>query len=139
MRVSEVMHAQVDWVDADTPVSEVIEMMKKDDIGAVPVGEDDRLVGMITDRDIALRLFSNGRDPNKTTARQVMTTGVIWCRSFEPVEDAIERMMSHHIRRLPVIDENKRLSGMLSLGDVSHGVGAQISADLLSAVSAHHA
>ncbi len=139
MKVSEVMHAQVDWVEADTPVSEVVEMMKKDDIGAVPVGKDDRLIGMITDRDIALRMFANGRDPAKTTAQQVMTSGIVWCRSFEPIEDAIDRMKSHHIRRLPVIDEDKRLTGMLSLGDVSHGVGREMSSDLLSAVSAHHA
>ena len=101
MDVSRAMHAHADWVSADTPVSEVARMMKKDDIGAVPVGKNDKLIGMITDRDIALRVVAEGRDPAKTTAEEVMTKGIIYCQTHETVEDAIHLMEQKRIRRLP--------------------------------------
>lgn len=138
MDVSKAMHAKADWASADMPVSEVAKMMQKDDIGAIPVGKDDKLIGMITDRDIALRVVADGRDPAKTTVEQVMSKGIVFCRTHETVEDAIHLMDQKKIRRLPVIDENKRLVGMLSLGDVSHSVGRELSGELLHAVSGHH-
>lgn len=138
MDVSKAMHSHADWVSSDTPVSEVARMMQKDDIGAVPVGEDDRLVGMITDRDIAVRVVAAGRDPDRTKVGEVMTKGIVYCRTSETVEDAIHLMDQRKIRRLPVLDENKRLVGMLSLGDVAHSVGRDLSGELLSAVADHH-
>ncbi|WP_235868812.1 CBS domain-containing protein [Meridianimarinicoccus zhengii] len=132
------MHRHADWASADTPVSEVARMMQKDDIGAIPVGKDDKLIGMITDRDIALRVVAAGRDPVKTTAEEIMTKGIVYCRTTETVEDAIHLMDQKKIRRLPVIDENKRLVGMLSLGDVSHAVSRELSGELLQAIAAHH-
>ncbi|MGR3321809.1 MAG: CBS domain-containing protein [Pseudooceanicola sp.] len=138
MEISKAMHARADWASADTPVSEVARMMRMDDIGAVPVGKDDKLIGMITDRDIALRVVAEGRDPDKTTAEEVMTRGIVYCRTHETVEDAIHLMDQKKIRRLPVIDDKKRLVGMLSLGDVAHAAGRELSGELLHAVSAHH-
>ncbi len=67
-------------------------MMQKDDIGAVPVGKDDKLIGMITDRGVVIRIVAEGRDPKKTTAEEVMTKGIIYCRTVETVEDAIHLM-----------------------------------------------
>jgi len=139
MDVSRAMHARADWVSADTPVSEVAAMMKKDDIGAVPVGRDDRLIGMITDRDIALRVVAEGRDPKATTAEDVMTEGVIYCHPRETVEDAIHLMEQKRIRRLPVIDDKKRLVGMLSLGDIAHSVSRDLAGELIRSVADHHA
>lgn len=138
MEIAAAMHRQAGWASADTPVSEVAKMMQKDDIGAVPVGKDDKLIGMITDRDIALRVVAAGRDPAKTTAEEIMTKGIIYCRTTETVEDAIHLMDQKKIRRLPVIDDHKRLVGMLSLGDVSHAVGRELSGELLHAVADHH-
>ncbi|SFI53008.1 CBS domain-containing protein [Albimonas pacifica] len=138
MDVSKAMHAHADWVSEDTPVSEIARMMKTDDIGAVPVGKDDRLVGMITDRDIAVRVVAAGRDPARTRAEEIMTRGVVYCRTTESVEDAIHLMTQRGIRRLPVIDERKRLVGMLSLGDVAHAVGRDLSGELLHGVADHH-
>lgn len=139
MDIADAMHRHADWASADTPVSEIARMMQKDDIGAVPVGKDDKLIGMITDRDIALRVVAAGRDPDKTTAEEVMTKNIVYCRTHETVEDAIHLMDQKKIRRLPVIDDKKRLVGMLSLGDVSHAVGRELSGELLRAVSDHHA
>ncbi|WP_085828097.1 CBS domain-containing protein [Roseovarius gaetbuli] len=138
MEISKAMHENADWVSADTLISEIANMMKKEDIGAVPIGKDDKLVGMITDRDIALRVVAAGRDPEKTTAEDVMTKGIVYCRTTETVEDAIHLMDQKKIRRLPVLDDKKRLVGMLSLGDVAHSVSRDLSGELLQAVSDHH-
>lgn len=138
MDVAKAMHKHADWVSADTPVIEIARMMKTDDIGAVPVGRDDRLVGMITDRDIALRVVAAGLDPAHVKAEEVMTKGVVYCRTTETVEDAIHLMDQRKIRRLPVLDDRKRLVGMLSLGDVAHSVGCELSGELLHAIADHH-
>jgi CBS domain-containing protein len=138
MEISKAMHEKADWVSADTPISEIAKMMKDHDIGAVPIGKDDKLVGMITDRDIALRVVAAGHDPQKTKVEDVMTKGIVYCRTTETVEDAIHLMDQKKIRRLPVLDDKKRLVGMLSLGDVSHSVSRDLSGELLRAVSDHH-
>ncbi len=139
MDISKAMHGPADWVSADTPVSEIAHLMQKDDIGAVPIGKDDKLIGMLTDRDITLRVVAAGRDPKKTKAEDVMTKGIVYCRTSESVEDAIHLMDQKKIRRLPVLNDKKRLVGMLSLGDVAHSVGRDLSGELLHAVADHHA
>ncbi len=138
MDVSKAMHKKASWVSADTSVADIAQLMQKDDIGAVPVGKDDRLIGMVTDRDIAMRVVAEGRDPKKTTAAEVMTKDIVYCRTHETVEDAIHLMDEKKIRRLPVLDDHKRLVGILSLGDISHAVGRDLSGEVLQAVSDHH-
>lgn len=139
MEVSKAMHVKADWASAETPVVEVARMMEKDDIGAIPIGKNDKLIGMLTDRDIAVRVVAKGLDPAKTKAEEVMTKGIIWCRTTETVEDAIHLMDQKKIRRLPVIDDDKRLVGMLSLGDIAHSVSRDLSGEILLAVAEHHA
>ena len=139
MKISKAMHPKAEWASAETPVSEVAKMMEKDDIGAIPVGKDDKLIGMLTDRDIATRVVAKGLDPTKTTAESVMTKGIVWCQTNSTVEDAIHLMDQKKIRRLPVIDENKRLVGMLSLGDIVHSVSHDLSGEILHSVADHHA
>ncbi|WP_102108044.1 CBS domain-containing protein [Oceaniglobus roseus] len=139
MQVAKAMHPRADWASAETPVIEIARMMEKDDIGAVPIGKDDRLIGMLTDRDIAIRVVARGLDPAKTRADAVMTKGIVWCHTTETVEDAIHLMDQKKIRRLPVIDDNKRLVGMLSLGDIAHSAGRDLSGEILHAVADHHA
>jgi CBS domain-containing protein len=138
MKVRDAMHRGVQWVQPGTRVMEIARLMREHDIGCVPVGENDRLVGMVTDRDIVCRSLAAGRDPSSTTARDVMTKGIIYCRAEEDLDDAVRLMESREIRRLPVIDENKRMIGILSLGDVSHAAPRQLSGEVLQAVSAHH-
>ncbi|WP_145106037.1 CBS domain-containing protein [Cereibacter sediminicola] len=139
MEVREAMHKPAAWVEADTPVSEVARQMRADDIGALPVGRDDRLIGMITDRDLVLRVLAEGRDPKTTKASDVMTEGVVWCRTSQPISDAIHQMEERRIRRLPVIDDNKRLVGMLALGDIAHSATRDLTAEVVHAVADHHA
>mgnify|MGYP001813275085 CR=1 FL=1 len=138
MKVKELMHKGVTWVEPDTPVSSVAEKMRDEDIGAVPVGENDRLIGMVTDRDIAVRAFANGHKVAELTARDVMSKGMIYCRDTEELDYAVRIMEQKKVRRLPVIDENKRMVGMLSLGDISAGAPQSLSGEVMKAVSAHH-
>lgn len=137
MKVKDAMHRDAKWVSPETPVSEMAKMMKDLDIGALPVGKDDRLVGMVTDRDITCGL-ANSADASTLTAEKVMTTGIVYCRADEDIENAIRLMESKQIRRLPVIDDKKRMVGMLSIGDISHAVARNLSGEVITAVSAHH-
>jgi CBS domain-containing protein len=138
MKVKDVMHKGVQWVAPDLPLPAIAQKMQKFDVGVIPVGENDRLVGMVTDRDIAVRGIADGKDPAKLTAKDVMTKGVVWCHDTDDLSDAAHLMESKKIRRLPVIDANKRMVGMISLGDVSHAASQKIAAELTKAVSAHH-
>jgi len=139
MKILEAMHANTQWVSADTPITEVAKLMLEDDVGAIPVGKDDRLIGMITDRDIALRVVAAGCDPMTMTAAEAMSPGIVYCQTGQSLDDAIHLMDDRKIRRLPVLNDKKRMVGMLGLGDISHAVDRSLSGELLQAVSAHHA
>ncbi len=138
MQISTTMHKKADWVSADTTVAEVARLMKAEDIGAIPVGKDDKLIGMITDRDLTLRVLAEGRDPAKTKAEEVMTKGIIYCQTKQTVEDAIHLMDQKKVRRLPVLNEKKRLVGMLSLGDIAHATSRELVGELVRGVADHH-
>lgn len=139
MQVKEAMHTGIEWVEPDTPVLEIAQKMRDLDIGAIPVCEKDHLVGIVTDRDITCRAVAKGEDISMMTAGDVMTEGVIYCRDTEDLQDAIHIMEDKQIRRMPAIDEDKRMVGMLSLGDVSHATSQQIAGEVVKAVSDHHA
>ncbi len=139
MKVSEVMHPGVHWVEPGTPIVEIAKLMRDQDIGSLPVGENDRLVGMVTDRDIVCRGIAEGFDCSTMTARDVMSSGIIYCRDSEELEDAVRVMEQHEIRRLPVINDAKRMVGILSLGDVSHAAPRQVSGEVLQSVATPHA
>jgi CBS domain-containing protein len=138
MKVKDAMHHGAEWLEASTPLVDIARKMREHDVGAIPIGEKDRLVGMVTDRDIAMRAVADSKDASKLTARDVMSKGIVFCRDTEEVEDAVRIMEQKQIRRLPVLNEKKRLVGMLSLGDIAHKAPRQIAGQTLSAVSAHH-
>ena len=138
MRTEEAMHSGVRWVGPETDLRTIARIMKEEDIGALPVGENDRLIGMVTDRDITLRALANGRDVASLTARDVMTEEIVYCCTNESVEDAVHLMELKKIRRLPVINEDKRMVGMLALGDIADCAPRDMSAEVMQAVSAHH-
>jgi CBS domain-containing protein len=139
MKVRDAMHKGVDWVSPYTPLVTIARMMRDQDIGAIPVGDNDRLVGMITDRDIALRVVADGADPTQLCAGDVMSKGIVYCRDDENVIDAVRIMESSKVRRLAVIDDHKRMVGILSLGDVSHASSQLLTGEVTRAVSGHHA
>lgn len=139
MKVKDVMHRGVAWVEPGTTLAEIARKMRDEDIGAVPVGENDRLVGMVTDRDIVCRGLAGDKPCAELTAGDVMSKPIVYAHTDENVEDALHIMEKNKIRRLPVIDENQRLTGMLSLGDISEKVGRELTAEIVRSVSAHHA
>ena len=138
MKVREAMHEGVNWVEPGTTVKALAQQMREHDIGSIPIGENDRLVGMVTDRDIVLRGCAEGADCNSLTARDIMTKGIVFCRDNEDVDDAVRIMEQKQIRRLPVLDKDKRMVGMLALGDVSHATSHEITGEVTAAVTAHH-
>jgi CBS domain-containing protein len=139
MKVKDAMHPGVTWVGPDTPISELARKMRDEDIGSIPIGENDRLVGMVTDRDIAIKAVADGGDVDTMTARDVMSSPILYCRTEQDLDDAIRLMENHQVRRLPVINENKRMVGMLSLGDVAGANNRQLSGEVVEAVAQHHA
>ena len=136
--VKSAMHNGAEWVGPQTSVTEVAKRMRELDVGSIPVGENDRLIGMVTDRDIICRGVANGGDLSKLTARDVMTKGIVYCRDRDSIDEALGIMESKQIRRLPVIDDNKRMVGILSFGDISHAAPARQAGELVAACSAHH-
>jgi CBS domain-containing protein len=136
--VKTAMHNGAEWVGPQTSVTEVAKKMRELDVGSLPVGENDRLIGMITDRDIICRGLANGGDIRKLTARDVMTKGIVYCRDRDSIDEALGIMESKQVRRLPVIDDNKRMVGILSFGDISHAAPARQAGELVAACSAHH-
>lgn len=138
VKVRDVMHSGASWIAPDMPLPDVAARMDQEDIGALPVGEDDKLIGMITDRDIVIRAFADGSDPLQLKARDVMSQPIIFCTANEELDDAVRIMERKQVRRLPVIDDNRRMVGMLSLGDVAARAPASLAAETLRAVSAHH-
>ncbi len=139
MKVKDAMHKGVDWVGPETPVSELAKLMRDHDVGAIPIGENDRLIGMVTDRDIVCKgLARDDFDGRQATARDVMTAEIHCCREDDDLAKAVRHMEELQIRRLPVIGKNKRMIGILSLGDVSHSAPAELLTECVRSVSAHH-
>ena len=139
MKVKDVMHRGVDWVGPETPISELAKLMRDHDIGAIPIGENDRLIGMVTDRDIVCKgLAQDGFDAGRFTAREVMTAGIHCCREDDDLAKAVRHMEGLKIRRLPVVNKNKRMTGILSLGDLGQAAAPDLVTECVKKVSAHH-
>jgi CBS domain-containing protein len=139
MKVKDAMHKGVDWVSPETPVAELARLMRDRDVGAIPIGDNDRLIGMVTDRDIVCKgLAQDTFDSRRATARDVMTTEIHCCREDDDLAKAVRHMEELQVRRLPVINKRKRMIGMLSLGDISRTAPADLLSECIKHVSAHH-
>jgi CBS domain-containing protein len=134
-QVREAMTRGVRSMAPDDSVLLAAQAMSELDVGVIPVCEGERLVGMVTDRDIVLRAVAQDCAPSKTSLSSVMSTQTCWCFEDAEVEEANERMREAQIRRMPVLDHDKRLVGMLSLGDVATKSDMGEAATTLEAVS----
>ena len=119
MKIKDIMSRDVEVVTPDTSLHEVAQKMRKRDCGAVLVATNDKLVGVITDRDIAIRCVAEAHHPSETTAQQVMSPEVLYCRDTDEAADVARNMSDNKVRRLVVLDENKRMVGIVSLGDLA--------------------
>jgi CBS domain-containing protein len=123
MQVKEVMSRNVRCVGPDASLREAACAMKDWDVGPLPVCDNDRLAGLLTDRDIAVRAVAEGKDPQSTRVRDVMTPGVVYCFEDDDVQEAARLMEEKQIRRLLVLNPDKRLTGIVSLGDLAVQTG----------------
>ena len=134
MKISEVMTRDVQTVRPDQSVREAATFMLQADAGAIPVTDGDRLIGMITDRDIAVRGIAKGHGPD-TPVRELMTNDIIAAREDDDIDDVAARMSEAQVRRLPVIDEQERLCGIVSLADLTQNGDSDEAEQALEGVS----
>ncbi len=136
MKLKDVMSRSVESVDPESTLQDAAQKMRSMDVGALPVCQRDRLVGMITDRDITVRAVAQGEDPKQCCVSDAMTSELIYCFEDEDVEKAAKLMEEKQIRRLAVLDRNHRLCGMVSLGDLAtRQRDEHMSAEILEQVS----
>ena len=129
MKISEAMTSQVDVIDPNTAVRDAARRMRDDNVGALPVGENDRLIGMVTDRDIVVRGVAENRLDGTTSVRDLMSEHVYYCFEDDDLEKAAQIMAEHQVRRLPVLNRQKRLVGIVALADLA----------LIPTEASHHA
>ena len=134
MKISEVMTREVQTIRPDQTAREAARFMLSADAGAIPVVDGERLMGMITDRDIAVRGVAEGRGPD-TPVRELMTNDIVSAREDDDTDDIAARMSEAQVRRLPVVDDQERLCGIVSLADLSREADMDCAAEALEGVS----
>lgn len=117
-QLKDVMSQNVKILDPDATIKDAARQMRDGNFGLMPVGENDRLVGTLSDRDIVIRAVAEGRDAS-SKVRDVMSNEVVWAYENDSVEKACELMSNHQIRRLPIVNADKRLVGIVALGDLA--------------------
>jgi CBS domain-containing protein len=138
MEIREVMTSDVRLVEPRTTLKDAAQMMREGGFGLLPIGENDRLIGTITDRDITIRAVAAGKDPGSTAVREAMSEGILYCFEDQSVDEVAELMGDRQVRRLPVLDRDKRLVGIVALGDLAIRHGADDDAgEALSEISQH--
>jgi CBS domain-containing protein len=118
-QIREVMTRNPCAIDADRPVTYAAKMMREENVGFAPVVEGDRVIGALTDRDIALKVVAEGRDPQTTTARDIASTGLVTVDPEQDLDEALRLMARNQVRRLPVVEEDGRLVGVIAQKDVA--------------------
>ena len=134
MEVKRLMTRDVRTISPDVTIEQAAKVMADLDAGVVPVGEKDRLVGMVTDRDIAVRGIAEGKGPD-AKVREVMTAEVNYCFDDQEVDEVTQNMSELQIRRLPVVNRSERLVGILSIGDIAFAHGDTIVSETMRAIS----
>ena len=117
-KLKDVMTSKVEVISPESTISEAAQRMRDGDFGLLPVGENDRMIGTISDRDIAIRAVAEGKN-SSTKVRNVMSEGVHWCFEDDSIEQAVKVMSDNQIRRLPIVNRDKRLTGIVSLADLA--------------------
>jgi len=138
-RIADVMTRRPRTIHPNATVADAAALMRQLDVGSLPICDGSRLVGMVTDRDITVRSAADGRDPHLTPVRDIMSSGVAWATEGDPVEEAARIMREHQIRRLPIVDEQHSLVGIVSLGDLAVDVNDRtLSGKTLEDISEPH-
>jgi CBS domain-containing protein len=117
--IRDVMTSKLCTIDADKSVAYAAKMMRDEDVGLAPIVEGDRLVGTLTDRDIAVRVVAEGRDPESTLARDVASTDLVTVDPQQDLDEALRLMAEHQVRRIPVVEEGGQIVGIVAQADVA--------------------
>lgn len=135
--VRDVMHKGCSCVKHDATLVEAAKQMSEECVGALPIcGPDDKLIGMLTDRDIVVHCIAAEKDPATCTAGELASGRVIWVRDDAPIQEALDEMETHLIRRIPVIDSNKELCGIIAQADIAMHLDGASTAELVEVISA---
>jgi CBS domain-containing protein len=122
-------------IDADKPVTYAAKMMRDEDVGLAPIVEGQKLVGTLTDRDIAIRVVAEGKDPASTKVREIASTDLVTVDPQQDLDEALRLMGRHQVRRLPVVDESARLVGVLAQADVAREASVTQTGELVEEIS----
>jgi CBS domain-containing protein len=123
MLIKDIMNEDVDVINCDRSICDAAKMMSESGYGSLPVEKEDKMIGMITDRDITVRVVAKGLDPATTRVEDCMSKGIDWCYEDDEVEDLAEKMANSRHRRIPIVNREKRLVGIVSLGDLAASAG----------------
>jgi CBS domain-containing protein len=123
MKVNEIMTRNVEYIDPETPIAKAAEKMRHHNIGFLPICAKDRLVGTITDRDITIQSVAQGRDPRLTPVREIMNPQVFYCYEDDDIHKVGQYMREREVRRMLILDRQKRLVGIVSIGDLATASG----------------
>jgi CBS domain-containing protein len=134
-KITEVMSANPCAIDAEKPVAYAAKMMKDEDVGLAPIVEGDRLVGTLTDRDIVTRVVAQGRDPQSVRVREVASTNLVTIDPKQDLSEALRLMASNQVRRLPVVEEDGRLVGVVAQADVAREAKDKQTGELVEEIS----
>ena len=134
-KVADVMTGRPRAVTPETPLTEVARMMEAEDVGSLPVVDNDRLVGIVTDRDIVVRAIAKGKDPTGMPASAISTRELVTVRPDDDLSDALELMVRHQVRRLAVMGEDERLVGMVSQADVAREAKEKDTGEVVQGIS----
>jgi len=135
MRAKEIMTPWVECIPPDMGLSEVARKMKSMDVGFLPVCENDRVVGTITDRDIVLRAVAEEKEIARSKARDIMTTDVVWCSEDQPSDDIAQFMAQKGVRRVLILNQQKRLAGVISIGDLAKAGETQKTGETMKTIA----
>jgi CBS domain-containing protein len=135
MKIREIMTPDAQCVGPEETLVEAAGLMRQLDVGVLPVCDDGEIIGIVTDRDIAIRAVAEGRSPAATIVREIMSPGTVCVYDDQDVDDVVHILEEHKIRRAPVINRESRLVGIVSLGDIAVDASAALSAEALRCVS----
>jgi CBS domain-containing protein len=133
--VRELMSSKPCSIDSEKSVAYAAKMMRDEDVGLAPIVEGDRLVGTVTDRDIAIRVVAEGKDPESTKVREISSTDLITVDPKQDLDEALRLMAQHQVRRLPVVEEGGRLVGVVAQADVAKSAGDKQTGQLVGEIS----
>jgi CBS domain-containing protein len=133
--IQELMSTNPAAIDADQSVADAAKMLRDEDVGLAPIVDEDRLIGAVTDRDIAIRVVAEGNDPASTKVREIASTEIVTVDPQQDLDEALRLMARHQVRRLPVVDASGRLVGVLAQADVAREASVSQTGELVEEIS----